>query len=75
MKKIFKSENNLCQKLTLAKNYIWKKIKNAYASLYLIVHTRDIMSYIQQHIIITKGHARFQPDWLQIFREKVEKVK
>ena len=45
-------------------------------TIYLIMHARDTISYVQQHIIIKKGvNVKFQPNWFKIFKEKVKKVK
>ena len=43
--------------------------------LHSIIHERDTILYIQQCSIITIAHVKFQPDWLQIFREKVKSEK
>ena len=38
-----------------------------YPLLYLIMHVRDTILHIQQHIIVTKAHEKLQPDWLKTF--------
>ena len=77
------SESNLSgimfwSKMVFAKNF--KKFINYasfmsyYPQLNLIVNARDTILNIQQCIIITKT-VKFQPDWFEISREKVKKVK
>ena len=39
------------------------------------MHAKDTILHIQQQIIITKAPVKFQPDWLEIFPEKVKKLK
>ena len=38
------------------------------------MHARDTILHIQQHIIITKAHVKFQLNQFKIFRGKVTKV-
>ena len=70
------SENDSCSKVSFKQKKSKKhELCLIYAYLFLIMHARDTILLIQQLIIITKAPVKFQPDWLEIFPEKVKKVK
>ena len=67
-KKIYGQKN-------LKKSINYVQFVTNHPQLCLIMHARYTILHIQWHIITTKAHNKFQPNWIKIFREKVEKVK
>ena len=86
VKRYFHKEKIQSQKIIYVKNNFWSKImfgqKNIkkhinhaqyHDQLSMTILYNAHILHIQQHIVITKAHVKFQPDWLNIFREQVKK--